>query len=55
VSARFEAFTRDELSAIHHALRLLAKYPDEREVAEPLADEAWATVVAHADVTEAPA
>ena len=38
---RWCAFDRVELSLLHHALRMLAKYPSEREAATKLADEVW--------------
>ena len=42
VTTRFDAFTSAELATLAHALRMLTKYEDEREKAEPLAGEAWA-------------
>ncbi len=36
--------TKEELALIHHALRMLAKYPAEAEEATQLADQAWAEV-----------
>jgi hypothetical protein len=39
--SRFAQFTKRERMTMHHALRMLAKFPDEDEAATPLADEIW--------------
>jgi hypothetical protein len=50
--SRWDAFAKAERNTIHHALRMLAKYPDEAPAATPIADELWAKTCADLVVKE---
>lgn len=51
--AVFALLGKHDLSTVHHALRILAKFPTEKDEATRLADDAWAVVCERAGARHA--